>query len=264
MFLRSSTVSWHVWTVRLVTATSVVHGLVFFFMMIFQCKPVTYFWQVRSGGSCIRFETFILMLYFHSALTIASAWIFGTLPIFLVRRRQMNRATKHAACSLLIFVNIWIIITIVRINYVRKLTFCGCADASRMGSVIIFTNGEVGMGIFVACVATLRPLLRTRFRQDNHQAVIINVHPARPLVPENRVRYASTLPREFDLESSTETNIPLPHVAPQIDNTTSTSGSKGHGPLGSSTIATGSGHRSRSPQDSSSFVGHDSIRLVIG
>ncbi|KAJ2902586.1 DASH complex subunit ask1 [Zalerion maritima] len=79
---------------------TVAYSTIFFFVSIFQCWPVSYFWQYMipgKQGSCIRKETLTtkyvtmsVLLAIHAAISVASDWILGSIPFFMMRHVQMK------------------------------------------------------------------------------------------------------------------------------------------------------------------------------
>lgn len=73
----------------------------FFFIALFQCSPVWWFW-VRSGpGSCIDIDIIIDITYAYSATAIITDVTLTVLPIMLVWKLQMDRKTKIALIPIL-------------------------------------------------------------------------------------------------------------------------------------------------------------------
>jgi hypothetical protein len=89
---------------------TVLAGLVFMFLMLLQCKPLSYFWtrmehhpvmNVEGKGSCIDMEIIIAMTYVYSAFAALCDFTVGILPIFVVHKLHMKRQTKLAVIAIL-------------------------------------------------------------------------------------------------------------------------------------------------------------------
>ncbi len=78
-------------------------SICYFFIIIFQCSPVVYFWTQYTGGSgkCINIKVIEISSYMHSALSAIVDWTMGILPIFLVRDLQMTIRTKVVVAMIL-------------------------------------------------------------------------------------------------------------------------------------------------------------------
>jgi hypothetical protein len=79
-------------------------GLMFWFVLLFACNPISYFWEravPTSVGTCVPISTILNVAYFYSTVTIVCDLSLGVLPAFLVWKLQMNRRTKVAVGAIL-------------------------------------------------------------------------------------------------------------------------------------------------------------------
>jgi hypothetical protein len=169
-------------------AVSTAMSIFFFFLFLFQCSPVSYFWTQLQGqhGHCINHAIISRNAYFYSSISCWSDWTFCILPAFMVWKLQMNHRTKVSvlilfalgavyvshlltcsdspvSCMQLLFPPANVIrastTTIVRIPYLDTLQ--DKADflyaTSKVG---ILSTCEIGIGITASAGATLRPLFR--------------------------------------------------------------------------------------------------------
>lgn len=162
MLLRLTVIRTHriiIWTV--LTVTELYSGF-FFLLFIFQCQPSQYFWTQYTGGtgSCIDPSITINVFYGYSAVVCVGDWIYATLPYFLVWKLQMDTRSKIVVIIILSLGAIASTATIIRIPYVHTM---GDVDDFLYATtdVAIWSCVETGIGITTACLATLRPLLRT-------------------------------------------------------------------------------------------------------
>lgn len=91
----------HIYTIYVAMALSVITGLVFFFVTVFQCRPISYFWDQEQAGSCISVDIIIGLTYLYSSLNIIADFTFALLPCFIVKDLQMDRKLKIALMPLL-------------------------------------------------------------------------------------------------------------------------------------------------------------------
>jgi hypothetical protein len=92
----------HIWIIYFAMMISVVAGLAFFFVTLFQCYPISYFWDDYSqNGTCVNIEIIIALGYLYSCFSIISDFTFAILPAFLVMGLQLKRRTKIALIPLL-------------------------------------------------------------------------------------------------------------------------------------------------------------------
>jgi len=91
---------------RIVYGTLIVvllYSIVFSFIIIFQCKPVNYFWRRFSGahGTCLSVHIVPNLTFVHGAICAGSDWILGLFPILLMWNLKMNIRTKIAVGAVL-------------------------------------------------------------------------------------------------------------------------------------------------------------------
>jgi hypothetical protein len=91
-------------------AMTVLAGLVFMFLMLLQCKPLSFFWtrmahhpvvNIQGEGYCINMEIIVAMTYVYSAFAAMCDFTVGILPVFVVYKLHMKRQTKLAVVGIL-------------------------------------------------------------------------------------------------------------------------------------------------------------------
>ncbi|KAJ5779219.1 hypothetical protein N7457_006939 [Penicillium paradoxum] len=153
----------HIWILYIVMALTVLAGLVFMFLMLLQCQPLSYFWTKAAlddsiQGHCIDMDIIIIMTYVYSAFAALCDFTVGTMPIFLVWNLHMRRQTKIAVIGILGMACVASSAVIVRIPFVY--TFGDPDFLYATVQIAIWSNVEAGLGITAGSLATLRPLLR--------------------------------------------------------------------------------------------------------
>lgn len=100
----------HILTLYSVMGLTVLAGLVFLFLMLFQCRPLSFFWtrmanhpvvNIDGEGSCIDMEIIVAMTYVYSIFAAMCDFTVGILPIFLVRKLHMKHQTKMVVIGIL-------------------------------------------------------------------------------------------------------------------------------------------------------------------
>lgn len=96
----------HIWILYIVMVLTVLAGLVFFFLMLLQCKPLTYFWTRTAldptiEGYCISINIIITMTYVYSAFAALCDFTVGILPMFVVVKLHMKKEAKLAVIGIL-------------------------------------------------------------------------------------------------------------------------------------------------------------------
>lgn len=91
------------WILYATMVISVVTGLGFFFVMLFQCQPVEYFWERKPGvdGQCMPVDVIIIVTYVYSGLNILCDFTLALLPVTIVWSLHMPLKMKLATFSLL-------------------------------------------------------------------------------------------------------------------------------------------------------------------
>ncbi|KPI43452.1 uncharacterized protein AB675_7061 [Cyphellophora attinorum] len=200
MLLRLTVIRTHriiIWTVFTITET---YSLFFFLLFIFQCQPSQYFWTQYTGGSGKCLDPKIVR---HRC---AGDWTYAILPYFLVWKLQMDTRSKMVVIFILSLGAIASTATIIRFPYLHLM-----ADIDDFlyatTDVALWSCAETGLGITTACLATLRPLLRTWLEKTGiastgHRRKGASNLPGKPDMPPSRrghARVASAGLEEFDL-----------------------------------------------------------------
>ena len=185
--LRVATNKIHIWIVRMVMVLAAVFGFAFFFVLVFQCWPISDWWSLDINQKhCIKPDIVVGLTYGVSGLNVIADWTLGILPAFVVKDLQMSVRQKRLVAVILSFAAIGSSATIVRLPYVGSLkeSFKGSegdflckyshtllnlniADSPAVDTVgvAIWTTVEIGIGITAGCMATLRPLIRLAFEK---------------------------------------------------------------------------------------------------
>lgn len=154
---------------------SIFCGLVFFFVALFQCTPVSYFWTRTGPGSCISIDIIINVVYAYSALSIVTDFTFTLLPVYLVWNLQMDRRVKFALIPILSMGCVASCAVAVRMAYLEN--FHSNDFLYSTTDIAIWSQIEMGLAIAAGSLATLRPLMKMTLRrlgftgaEDSNQA----------------------------------------------------------------------------------------------
>ncbi|KAI0184773.1 hypothetical protein EV127DRAFT_224571 [Xylaria flabelliformis] len=161
VFLLRLTVSkMHHYIIYVVMLFTVASGIVFFFVTLFQCNPITFFWDKSiRGGWCIDPHIIAALTYLYSAFSVICDFTFAILPMFLVFSLQIGRRSKIALIPILGIGIVASIAVVVRLAYVN--TFLDPDFLWATVDIAIWSTAEQGLAITAASLATLRPLFRT-------------------------------------------------------------------------------------------------------
>ncbi|KAL7941093.1 hypothetical protein V8C42DRAFT_335763 [Trichoderma barbatum] len=147
--------TWIIWGVMLLT---VVTGIVFFFITMLQCAPISYFWNKNQHGSCINIDIIIAITYLYSAFSVVCDFTFALLPIALIMQLQMNRKTKIALIPIMLMACVASAAVVVRFAYVKDFKNVDFLWATI--DIAIWSTTEQGLAITAGSLATVRPLFR--------------------------------------------------------------------------------------------------------
>ncbi|KEF57970.1 uncharacterized protein A1O9_05893 [Exophiala aquamarina CBS 119918] len=140
-----------------VVCTTVVVGIVFLFVTVFECSPVSYFWNRAQDGHCLSMDVIIGLTYFYSVVNAICDFTFGLLPVFLVWKLQMDRRVKIILIPILGMGCVAAIAVLVRMAYVRDF-----ADPDFLWATVniaVWSDIELGLAITAGSLACLRPLV---------------------------------------------------------------------------------------------------------
>lgn len=80
-----------------VMSSTCVSSAIFFFVFIFQCSPVSFFWRQSQGdteGKCLAPIILVIGTYIYSAISVFCDWSMAILPWILVHGIQMSFRDK--------------------------------------------------------------------------------------------------------------------------------------------------------------------------
>lgn len=147
------------WIIYIVMGLTVMAGLVFFFVTLLQCMPLSYFWDKTSQtGSCINIDIIIALTFLYSVVSVICDFTFAILPIFLVWNLNMSRNTRLMLIPILGMACVASIAVLCRMAYVMDFKNPDFLWATL--DIAIWSDTEQGLGITAGSLATLRPLYR--------------------------------------------------------------------------------------------------------
>ncbi|KAI1863528.1 hypothetical protein JX265_008745 [Neoarthrinium moseri] len=149
----------HRLTIYIALGISVFISTAFFFIAMFQCSPISFFWtRIPGTGSCIDIGIIIDITYVYSAFAILTDFTFTLLPIWLVKDLQVDRRTKYALIPILSLAAVASCAVIVRLAYVQKFREADFLWATT--DIAIWSQVEQALAIAAGSLSTLQPLFR--------------------------------------------------------------------------------------------------------
>ncbi|KAJ8116936.1 hypothetical protein OPT61_g1757 [Boeremia exigua] len=153
------------WIVYIVMGLTVLTGMVFFFVTLLQCAPISFFWDKFSQtGWCVNIDVIIALTFLYSVVSVICDFTFAILPIFLVWNLNMSVNTRLMLIPILGMACVASIAVLCRMAYVMDFKDPDFLWATL--DIAIWSETEQGLGITAGSLATLRPLYRllaTRF-----------------------------------------------------------------------------------------------------
>ncbi|KAF1923381.1 uncharacterized protein M421DRAFT_425909 [Didymella exigua CBS 183.55] len=155
--LRISVKRIHTWIIYAAMFVSTFACTAFFFVTLFQCHPIRYFWaKSLPDGICINNTVIIALGFVYSIFSIIADFTFALLPAALVWNLQLKRRTKIALIPLLTMGCVASAAVIARLPSLPKLNSPDFLWDTL--DVAIWSSVEQGLAITAGSLATLRPL----------------------------------------------------------------------------------------------------------
>ncbi|PSN62142.1 hypothetical protein BS50DRAFT_138288 [Corynespora cassiicola Philippines] len=173
LFLLRVTVSKiHRLIIFIVMGLTVLTGIVFFFVSLFQCTPISYFWDKNQDGFCVNVDVIIALTFLYSAVSAICDFTFGIQPIFLVWNLNMSRNSKAMLVPILSMACVASTAVLVRMAYVMDFKSPDFLWATV--DIAIWSDIEQGLAVTAGSLATLRPLYRLIAQRLNIQTTGMN------------------------------------------------------------------------------------------
>lgn len=87
----------HKMLLYMVMMSTSISSIIFFFVFIFQCNPVSFFWRRSQGendGKCLDPVIVVIGTYIYSVISVLCDWSMALLPWILVRNMKMSVREK--------------------------------------------------------------------------------------------------------------------------------------------------------------------------
>ncbi|KAJ3515198.1 hypothetical protein NM208_g14993 [Fusarium decemcellulare] len=138
---------------------NVVVGLVFVFVAIFQCQPVSYFWEKWDGeheGHCMDINA---ITWSNAAISIALDFWMLAVPLFQLKALNLDWK-KKIGVGMMFSVGLFVtIVSILRLSSVVKFGSDALNPTWDYTEVSKWSTIEINVGIICACMPSLRILL---------------------------------------------------------------------------------------------------------
>lgn len=188
LMMRLCNKRWHYWVIWVPVSIYNLFSICFLFVVIFQCSPVSLFWEQFAGvteGHCLGTWVVADTTIALSGLSAATDFNMALLPILLIKDLQMCLRTKVSLIAILSLGLVAGSVAIVRIFTIRQNALSqdflyATAGKSKNNIPIphsasnkstdaaIFSILEPAVAILAASFTTLRPLFKKFYRLTSH------------------------------------------------------------------------------------------------
>ncbi|KAG7405419.1 hypothetical protein ACKAV7_013724 [Fusarium commune] len=149
-----------VWTTLIFTIVTTLYNAIGTF---FACMPISANWDNR--GKCSL--TFLMSLgYVVSISAVISDWVCAILPIFMLYKSHMRKATKVSVSIILGLAAVASLCTIIRLPYLRAFSHPH-NYLYNVAYIVLWSTLESGIGIIAGSLPSLRKLVSSRFHFDS-------------------------------------------------------------------------------------------------
>ncbi|KAF1943002.1 hypothetical protein EJ02DRAFT_151838 [Clathrospora elynae] len=149
----------HKWILYIAMALTVLTGLIFFFVTLLQCMPISYFWdKTIENGWCVPIDVIIALTFLYSAISVVADFTFAILPFFLIWGLNMSVKSRVMLIPILGMGCIASVAVCVRMAFVMDFKNPDFLWATV--DIAIWSDIEQGLAITAGSLATLRPLWR--------------------------------------------------------------------------------------------------------
>ncbi|CEJ82770.1 hypothetical protein VHEMI02818 [[Torrubiella] hemipterigena] len=149
----------HAYIIYSTSAIVMIAAIIFFFVTVLQCNPVTKFWKEDEPGYCIPPRIFTDLAYLYSAVSVVTDLSYALLPAFVIWHVQLRTRIRFILIILMGLGCLASCAVIVRILYFRHFSDPDFLYATT--DIAIWSTIEMGLGISAASFSTLRPLARS-------------------------------------------------------------------------------------------------------
>ncbi|KAG9245610.1 hypothetical protein BJ878DRAFT_7897 [Calycina marina] len=165
----------YVYTIYATMAMMSVNTMTSFFLTIFQCSPIDYFWLQFSGlsGECLPAILVQDLSIVSAAIMALVDLIFGILPIFLIWNLKINRKAKLIAGFLLAIGIVAGATVIMRIKFIRDVSLTQ-DFLFAISNVVVWSMIEPCIGICCLSIVTFRPLFRSLSDQTTSRSKYVH------------------------------------------------------------------------------------------
>ncbi|KAK0656407.1 hypothetical protein B0T16DRAFT_320223 [Cercophora newfieldiana] len=188
---------------------------VYFFILLFQCWPVSHFYEQVLGqdGTCMNQNVVPTATLAHSIISALIDIVLALLPVAVLWNVRLNKRTKTGIAALLSLGVLAGVALIVRIPYIRYIPISDPEFLDQTNGTAFWSVMETSLGIIAGCAATMRPLLRGFGVRHVTKGSAASRRISRPPPPPQTTRFAADDEDKppVDVFHSTRTDFDIAH-----------------------------------------------------
>ncbi|KAL3440174.1 hypothetical protein BJX65DRAFT_291002 [Aspergillus insuetus] len=158
--LRFLQVHWQRWCIWSTIAVIFTISVFYFFWLVFDCKPIRYFWQqvkAPTSGSCKPAAALADATYAHASVLLAADAVLAFVPLLVVHYLHADWRVKISVAAILTIGSISCVATIVRLTLVHQVLAAGSFLRATY-KLALWAIVEVSTSIVAVSATALRPL----------------------------------------------------------------------------------------------------------
>ncbi|PVH74150.1 hypothetical protein DL98DRAFT_519467 [Cadophora sp. DSE1049] len=141
----------------------ILHGMVYLFLVIFQCTPIAFIWDRSLTGKCLNLN---VIGYSGAAASILEDFFILVLPIFEIKNLQLGKGKKWNLFLMFSIGSFACVTSVVRLKFLSDFT--NSFDATwDQTDVVKWSLIEEFVAVLCACIPSLRAFIIQTFRTIN-------------------------------------------------------------------------------------------------
>ncbi|KAK6212456.1 hypothetical protein LQW54_005230 [Pestalotiopsis sp. IQ-011] len=146
--------SWFRWAVKICMVFKLMHGFVYTLVILFQCSPVSAFWDTTiTDATCLNEG---MIIFSGSIVSIVEDVVLMLLPIPELRKLQVSGRKRWGVAIMLAFASFGTIASIIRLRYLLVLDE-GYDSTWKDVDVVVWSLIENLMAVVCGSLPSLRP-----------------------------------------------------------------------------------------------------------
>ncbi|KAH7113077.1 hypothetical protein EDB81DRAFT_670483, partial [Dactylonectria macrodidyma] len=138
-------------------AITAISGVVYSLLTLFQCRPVSAFWD-GDGDRCLSMNVVIIISYVYGGQGIICDFAFTFLSIYVIWKLQLAKRKKILLIPIMALACVASVATVIRICYCHRANNPDFLYETI--TIVIWSTVEQGLAVAAGCFATLGQIYR--------------------------------------------------------------------------------------------------------